>query len=70
VGAWVVAVEWGGPGELGEEFGVGVGFAEAFEEHVDGLLAVPAVEGPAQCAGGREFSSREQQLLFAGTGLG
>ena len=29
-------------GELGEELGVGVGLAEALEEHVDGLVAVPA----------------------------
>jgi len=43
------------PGELGEELGVGVGLAEAVEEHVDGLLAVPAVEGPAQGAGGCHF---------------
>jgi hypothetical protein len=48
------------PGELGEELGVGVGLAEAVEEHVDGLLAVPAVEGPAQGAGGCHFLGGQQ----------
>jgi hypothetical protein len=54
------AVVRGGRGELGEELGVGVGLAEAVEEHVDGLLAVPAVEGPAQGAGGCHFFGGQQ----------
>jgi len=59
-GARAAAVGWDGFDELGEELGVGVGFAEAFEEHVDGLLAVSAVEGPAQRACGGEFPVGEQ----------
>lgn len=54
------AVMRGSPGELGKELGVGVGLAEAVEEHVDGLLAVPAVEGPAQGAGGYRFLGGQQ----------
>jgi hypothetical protein len=54
------AVVRGSRGELGEEFGVGVGLAEAVEEHVDGLLAVPALEGPAQGAGGYHFFGGQQ----------
>jgi hypothetical protein len=53
----IAAVMRVSPGELGEELGVGVGLAEAVEEHVDGLLAVPAVEGPAQGAVGFQKSA-------------
>jgi hypothetical protein len=60
----VIAVSRGGFGELGEELGVGVGFAEAVEEQVDGVLAVPAVEGLAQCAGGGEFLGGGLPCLF------
>ena len=54
------AVVRGSPGELGKELGVGGSLAEAVEEHVDGLLAVPAIEGPAQGVGGYHFLGGQQ----------
>jgi hypothetical protein len=55
--------------ELGEEFGMGRGFAKAVEEDADGLFAVAAAQGLAQGAGGGQFVGAQQQFLVARAGL-